>query len=573
MTDAVVVGAGVNGLVAANMLADAGWDVVVCEAAGVPGGACRSAQVTAPGFVSDLFSAFHPFAAASPALRRLDLPAHGLEWCRAPQVLAHPTPDGRCALLSMDPAHTARSLDDFAAGDGAAWRALVDRWAPLREPLLDALFGAPFPPLRAGLRLARHLGAADGLRFARFAALGVRRFAEEEFTGEGAALLFAGNAMHADLGPETVGSALLGWLLTMLGQDVGFPAPRGGAGQIPEALVNRLRERGGRLRTGAAVHAVEVCGGRARGVRLADGSVLPARRAVIADVDAVSLYRNLVGAGHLPARLLDDLTRFQWDHATIKINWALSGPIPWADPRCAQAGTVHLGGTLDDLSRTAAQLARGLVPADPFCVLGQMTTTDPTRSPPGTESAWAYLHVPQLPRGDAGGAGIAGPWNDEAVARVVERAERTVSAAAPGFAARVLARHVQSPADLQGSDAVLRGGAVHGGTAALHQQLVFRPVPGLGRPETPVTGLYLGSMSAHPGGGVHGGPGALAARAALRAAGPFGPVQRATVAALNRRLYAPSRPTAPAGPGAPTRREPPTAPSGGTARPSPGRGR
>ncbi|WP_235486646.1 NAD(P)/FAD-dependent oxidoreductase, partial [Frankia sp. AvcI1] len=300
MTDAVVVGAGVNGLVAANMLADAGWDVVVCEAAGVPGGACRSAQVTAPGFVSDLFSAFHPFAAASPALRRLDLPAQGLEWCRAPQVLAHPTPDGRCALLSMDPARTARSLDDFAAGDGAAWRTLVDRWAPLRAPLLDALFGAPFPPLRAGLRLARQLGAADGLRFARFATLGARRFAEEEFTGEGAALLFAGNAMHADLGPESVGSALLGWLLTMLGQDVGFPSPRGGAGRIPEALVARLRERGGRLRLGAAVHAVEVRGGRARGVRLADGGVLAARRAVIADVDAVSLYRNLVGAGHLP---------------------------------------------------------------------------------------------------------------------------------------------------------------------------------------------------------------------------------------------------------------------------------
>ncbi|WP_018639979.1 phytoene desaturase family protein [Parafrankia elaeagni] len=539
--DAVVVGAGVNGLVAANLLADAGWDVVVCEAQDAPGGACRSAEVAAPGFGTDLFSAFYPFAAGSPALRGLALEDHGLRWCHAPLVLAHPTADGRCALLSTDLAETTASLADFAAPDAAAWQAQADLWGRIREPLLEALLAVPFPPVRAGLRLARTLGTADALRFARFAVLPVRSFAAEEFAGAGAGLLLAGCALHTDLAPESAGSALVGWLLAMLGQDVGFPVPRGGAGRLTGALVDRLQARGGVLRTGTRVDAVTVSAGRARGVRLADGTLLAARRAVLADVDAVALYRSLVAAEHLPPRLLTDLDRFHWDSATFKINWALAGPIPWADPRVRRAGTVHLGGTLDDLTEMSAQLARGLIPADPLLVLGQMTTADPTRSPAGTESAWAYFHLPQHPRGDAGAAGgapVTGRWDAADVARLVDRVERRLEAAAPGFTALIAGRDVQSPARLEAMDPGLRGGAIGGGTAGLHQQLVFRPVPGLGRPETPIPGLYLASMSAHPGGGAHGGPGAMAARAALRDTGPAGPLRRRALAAAHRRIYA-----------------------------------
>ncbi|WP_368862433.1 phytoene desaturase family protein [Frankia sp. Mgl5] len=536
--DAVVIGAGVNGLVAANRLADAGWDVVVCEAADEPGGACRSAEVTAPGFGTDLFSAFYPFAARSPALRALDLTDHGLTWLHAPRVLAHPTPDGRCAVLSTDLDETAASLAAYAPADAAAWRAQVALWERVRDPLLEALLAAPFPPVRAGARLARALGAADMLRFARFAMLPVRRFAAEEFAGAGAGLLVAGSALHTDLAPESAGSALIGWLLAMLGQDVGFPVPRGGAGRLTAALVDRLRSRGGVVRTRAEVDAVIVTAGRARGVRLTDGTAVRARRAVLADVDAVSLYRRLVGDEHLPARLLTDLARFQWDSSTFKVNWALAGPIPWSDRRIADAGTVHLGGTMDDLTMMSAQLACGLVPADPFLVLGQMTTADPGRSPAGTQSAWAYFHLPQSPRGDAGGAGVTGRWDGDDTARLLERVERKLEAAAPGFGSLILSRDTQSPRRLEDQDAVLRGGALNGGTAALHQQLIFRPVPGLGRPETPIPGLYLASMSAHPGGGAHGGPGAMAATVALRDAGPAGPVRRRASAAAHRLIYA-----------------------------------
>lgn len=539
MADAIVIGAGVNGLVAANLLADARWDVIVCEAADEPGGACRSAEAVAPGYVTDLFSAFYPLTAASPVMRGLGLEEHGLRWSRAPSVLAHPTADGRCAVLSTDLDRTAESLASYAAADGPAWRALFDRWRTVREPLVEALVGVPFPPVRAGIRFARALGAAGTLRFARFATLPVRRFAEEEFAGDGAGLLLAGNALHTDLAPEAAGSALFGWLLTMLGQDVGYPVPTGGAGQLTAALVHRLRVRGGMVRTASPVAGVLVRDGQAQGVRLADGSTLRARRAVIADVNAVSLYRHLVAAEQLPARLLDDLARFHWDNSTFKVNWALRGPIPWSDPRCADAGTVHLGGTMDDLTLMSAQLACRTIPHDPFLVIGQMTTADPTRSPAGTESAWAYFHVPQEPRADAGGEQITGRWGPEDVARLADRAERRIERMAPGFRDRVVGRDVQSPLALQAANAALHRGALNGGTAGLHQQLMFRPVPGLGRPETPVRGLYLASMSAHPGGGVHGGPGAMAARVALRTAGTFGPVRRAAVRAAHARIYAP----------------------------------
>lgn len=512
--DAVVIGAGPNGLVAANALVDAGWDVLVLEEQDAVGGAVRTAEVTAPGFRTDLFSAFYPLAAASPVIRDLHLGDHGLVWTHAPDVLAHPLEDGRVALLRRQAADTAEGLDTWAGGDGDAWLRMVEDWRAIRDPLLDALF-TPFPPAGAALRLLRRTGAAGGLDLARLAVLPVLRLAEETFGGEGATLLLVGNALHADVPPSAPGSAVYGWLLAMLGQDVGFPVPRGGAGALAGALTARVRAGGGAVETGTRVDAVAVAGGRAVGVLTAGGERVRARHAVIADVTAPALYGDLLAAHHVPLALRRRLERFQWDHAAFKLNWALDRPVPWAAAGAGSAGTVHLGVDVPGAVDVAADLAAARVPRNPFLLFGQMTTADPTRSPVGTESAWAYTHLPH---------GL--DWGPDDVARQVERMEAAVERAAPGFGEAIRARHVQSPHDLEGADANLVGGAVNGGTAALHQQLFFRPTAGLGRPETPVEGLFLGSASAHPGGGVHGACGWNAARAALAAAGPTGPVRR-----------------------------------------------
>ncbi|MDX3310421.1 phytoene desaturase family protein [Streptomyces sp. NPDC054884] len=514
MPDAVVIGAGPNGLVAANLLADEGWSVEVLEEQPGPGGAVRHDRKVDPEFVNDLFSSFYPLAAASPVLRRLRLGDHGLRWSHAPRVLAHPLTDGSCAVLARDLDVTADSLDAFHPGDGDAWRRLHDTWIRLAPDILDALF-TPFPPLRATARLAARLRGAGGLRMARTLILPVRRLGSEEFRGEGGRLLLAGNALHADLAPEAAGSGGFGWLMSMLGQSYGFPVPVGGAGALTDALVRRLRSRGGVLRCGQRVRRVIVREGRAVGVRTAEGEAVDARRAVLADVSASALYGELVEAEHLPSQVLDDLRRFAWDFATFKVDWACDGPVPWRAAQAAKAGTVHLADGVDELTRFAAQIAMGQVPDRPFALFGQMTTADASRSPRGTEAAWAYTHLPQVVTSDAGDEGLTGAWSPREQEIMADRIERQVERFAPGFRSLIRARRILAPPTLQALDSNLYGGAINGGTAAMHQQLVFRPVPGTGRPETPVKGLYLASASAHPGGGVHGAPGSNAARAAL----------------------------------------------------------
>jgi phytoene dehydrogenase-like protein len=536
MPDAVVVGAGPNGLAAANRLVDAGWSVTVLEAASTPGGAVKSAEVTAPGFCNDLFSAFYPLAAVSPIIQGLRLEDYGLRWTHAPTVVAHPMPDGRAVVLSRDREVTAASVDQFHSGDGDAWLEMVAEFERIKDPLLAALF-RPFPPAMPALGLLRRLGAAGLLRFARFATLPLRRWVDEEFGGPGAAALLGGNALHSDLGPEAAGSAVFGWLLSMLGQTVGFPVPVGGAGRLAEAMAARATSRGAVITCDAAVDQILVRDGRTVGVRTTDGREVDASRAVIAAVDAPQLFNDLIGPDHLPDRLQRDLDHFQWDNATLKVDWALDAPIPWAVDGCAQAGTLHLGGDLDALSRYAGHLALGEVPEAPYAVVGQMTTTDATRSPAGTESAWAYTHLPQRVRGDAGGDGITGSWDEREVDLVVGRLEAQMERNAPGFSRHIVSRHVFGPWDLQRSDRSLWRGALNGGSAAVHQQLFWRPVPGLGRPETPVTGLYLGSASAHPGGAVHGACGAIAATTALRDSGVIGPLRTAVNRSLLRRIY------------------------------------
>jgi phytoene dehydrogenase-like protein len=526
--DAIVIGAGHNGLVAANLLADAGWTVVVCEATSHTGGAVRSAEVTAPGYLSDLFSAFYPMSAASPVLSGLDLGSYGLQWSHAPAVLAHVFPDDRCALLSRDLQVTAESAESFHAGDGDAMVGLIRQWEGLEKGVLEALF-KPFPPVMPAQRLARQIGVGELLRLARLAALPVRRFGDENFRGEGGPMLFAGNALHADLSPDGAGSALYGWLLTMLGSTHGYPVPVGGAGRLADALVTRLLARGGVIRRDAPVREVRLSGGVATGVTLASGEVIDARRAVLADVPAPTLFQDLVGESHLPARMVEDLERFEWDTSTLKIDWALSSKIPWTARDAAKAGTVHLGVDMDGLTDYAADLATRRAPKHPFVLFGQMTTSDPTRSPEGTESCWAYTHLPRALAESA-----------DCVAEQVERVTALLEHHAPGFGASIVGRSVQSPATLEQQNPALVGGAINGGTSQLHQQLVFRPVPGLGGASTPIDRLFLAGSSAHPGGGVHGGPGSNAALAALARNGVLGGTRRRVTKALLDRVYVPS---------------------------------
>jgi phytoene dehydrogenase-like protein len=392
---------------------------------------------------------------------------------------------------------------EFAAGDADAWHTEYERWLRIRDDVLDAIF-TPFPPVRAAARLARKLGPAELLRFARMAVLPVRTLTGERFAGDGARALFTGNAMHTDLGPDNAGSGMFGWLLTMLGQESGFPVPEGGARKITEALVHRLSTRDARVNCGRPITSVVVANGQALGVRDAEGQLVRARRAVLADVPAPVLYRDLVGETHLPARLVADLDNFVWDDATVKVDWALSGPIPWQAPGVGGAGTVHLGADVNGLSGVANDLACGRVPRNPFLLLGQMTTADPSRSPKGTEAVWAYTHVP---RGET--------WSESRLKRRAERIEQTIEEQAPGFRSLIVGRSIAGPAELEAHNPSLVEGAVNAGTSAIHQQLVFRPVPGLGRTDTVIDRLYLSGASAHPGGGVHGGPGANAAKAAL----------------------------------------------------------
>jgi phytoene dehydrogenase-like protein len=515
VADAVVVGAGPNGLVAANMLADRGWDVVVCEEQPTPGGAVRSGEVTEPGFVHDLYSAFYPLTPSSSYIAPLELESWGLRWLRAQAVVAHPHPDGRCALLSTDVEETCASLENFAPGDGKAWRKLYELWRQAGPAVLAGIL-TPLPPIRPGVTLLRRLGLAGLADFGRFALLPARRMTEERFRGDGGGWLIAGNALHADLTPDSAGGGLFGWLLCGLGQQHGYPVAEGGAGEITAALVRRLRSRGGVLHTDCPIERIEVRGGRATAALAADGRRFEARRAVLADCGAPALFLDMLPEDAVPRRVRESLRDYQYDNSTFKVNWSLDAPIPWSSEQARRASTVHVAEGIPGLTRASVQLAEREIPDRPFLVLGQYSMVDPTRSPAGTETAWAYTHVPQEPVRDAVGA-LHGDWRDGAQAgSFADRMEEEVERLAPGFRKLIRARHLQTPVDLQGSNRNLVGGAINGGTAQLHQQAIFRPYPGMGRPTTPVPGLYLASASAHPGGGLHGGAGGNAATAALR---------------------------------------------------------
>jgi phytoene dehydrogenase-like protein len=465
--DAVVVGSGPNGLAAAVTLAEAGLSVLVRERSDGVGGGARTLPLTLPGFLHDRCSAIHPLAAASPLFRRLDLTARGVRWVDPPAALAHPFDDGTAALLLRSTADTGELLGP----DRRAWPALFQPLAREFDALVDETLGAPIHLPRHPLLLAR---------FGLSALLPARALAEGRFRGVRARALFAGLAAHAMLPLERSPSAAFGLVLGAAAHAVGWPFPAGGAQRITDALASLVRDRGGVIETGMDVRAL---------------SELPPARLVFLDLTPRQVLR-LAGDG-LPARYRRALARFRYGPGAFKVDYALAAPIPWRAPDCARAGTIHLGGTLDEIAAAERAVALGEMPERPFVLVGQHTPFDPSRAPEGRHTAWAYCHVPHAWSGDA----------SDALERQLERF-------APGFREVVLARSARGPAQLERDNPNLVGGDVGAGENSL-VQTVFRPAARAVPWSTPIRGLYLCSASTPPGGGVHGMCGWHAARAAL----------------------------------------------------------
>ncbi len=499
MPDAVVIGAGPNGLAAAIRLAEAGRSVVLCEAADAPGGAVKSAALTEPGFVHDVFSSVYPAGIASPVFERMPLERFGLEWVHPEACAASPLPGGRAAVLFRSLEDTAASLNALHPGDGDAWvdfaQPFVDGWQEVRDTML-----AGFPPVAGPLKLLGRRGPVRLLQFARLLPESSASLGRRLFGGTEARAWLHAAAMHGDAPPTAPGSAIAGFYLNMLGHAVGWPSPKGGAGRLTDALVAYFEELGGELRLSAPVTAIETIGDQVSAVVIAGEERIPART-VVADVMPHALI-DLTG-GALRGVYRSMLKRYRYGGSTLKVDWALDGPIPWENEDVRRAGTIHVAGDEAELL-DAVTTSHSRLPERPFLLGGQQTVADPSRAPEGKHTAWAYTHGPPLAR-DL-------DWDAH-----VERVEAQIERFAPGFRDRIIARHVLDPRALEALNANLVAGDVGGGSYAL-RQVVFRPVPKLTPYATPINGLFLGSAATFPGGAVHGVPGDAAARAALRSA-------------------------------------------------------
>jgi phytoene dehydrogenase-like protein len=465
--DAVVVGSGPNGLAAGIALAEAGRSVTVLEGTDRLGGGCRSEEMTLPGFVHDPCSTVHSLALASPFLSTLPLAGHGLELVHPSAPLAHPLDDGSAVMLERSVDETARGL----GADAAAYRRLFGPLVLSADELFSQILG-PVRPRRHPLVMARF--GAGALR----SATGLAR---SRFAGERARALIAGCAAHSMLSLTTPASAAFGIVLAVAAHRVGWPVARGGSQRLVDALASQLRALGGEIQTGRWVESLDEIKGP---------------EAVLLDMSPRQLLR-LAGA-RLPTGYGRRLGRYRYGPGVFKLDWALDAPIPWSAPEVFRGGTVHLGGTLDEIAASEEAAVRGRHSDRPYVLLVQPTLFDPTRAPEGKHTAWAYCHVPH------------GSTRD-----MTEAIESQVERFAPGFRDLILGRSVMDSAEVERRNPNYVGGDINGGVQDL-RQLFTRPVPRLDPYSTPLRGLYLCSSSTPPGGGVHGMCGYYAARSALR---------------------------------------------------------
>jgi phytoene dehydrogenase-like protein len=466
--DAVVVGSGPNGLAAAITLARAGCSVLVLEGNETIGGGMRSSELTRPGFLHDVCSAVHPLAAGSPFFKSLPLHRFGLEWIQPSIPLAHPMEEGEAAFLQRNLDSTAESLGLDGAAYGDLFQPLVDNWDALATEFLQPVLHWP----SHALALARF--GCRALQPAHF-------LARTQFKGAAARALFGGIAAHSFLRLEEFASAAFGLVLGAAGHAVGWPIPRGGSQAIANALASYLRELGGEIETGRPIDSL---------------SELPKHRALLLDVSAWQFAR-IAGAG-LSSNYRRQLARFKHAPGVFKVDYALSAPIPWRNPQCADAGTVHVAGTLSEVAHAEREVACGEHPERPFVLVAQQSLFDTSRAPAGQHTLWAYCHVPFGSESD-----------------LSERIEAQIERFAPGFRDCILERHKLSAADLARSNRNIEGGDISGG-ANNFWQLLARPILSTQPYRTPLPGVYLCSSSTPPGGGVHGMCGFHAAMLALR---------------------------------------------------------
>lgn len=463
--DAIVVGSGPNGLAAAIVLARAGIGVRVLEAHAVPGGAARSAELTLPGFVHDLGSAVHPLAVSSPFFNSLPLAQNGLEWIFPPAALAHPFEDGSAVVVERGVAETAQQLGADAHAYRRMFEPLARNWENLCEDLLRPVHWPARPFLLAGFGIQAIWPSAS--------------LARRRFRGPRARALFAGLAAHSILPLTSPMSSAFALMLGAAAHGAGWPLPKGGAGKITEALARYLQELGGVVETGITVKKLETFDGH-RPVLL---DITPRQLLEIASRRLQPSYR---------ARLL----RYRYGPGVFKVDWALSDPVPWRASECLRAGTVHLGGSIEEIQQSESAVWRGKMSSHPFVLLSQPTLFDATRAPRSKHILWGYCHVPHA-------------WPGSALEAIEAQIERF----APGFRDCVLARSAMGPAQMEGWNSNLIGGDINGG-AFSGLQLFLRPTRRLY--STSLPGVYLCSSSTPPGGGVHGMCGYWAARRALR---------------------------------------------------------
>jgi phytoene dehydrogenase-like protein len=509
--DAVVVGSGINSLACAALLARGGWSVLVLEREDELGGAVRTAELTEPGYLHDVFSAWHPLWVGGAAHAELgaELAERGLEYLNTDLPTATLFPDGEAAFLL-------RSTEANAQELGPEWPGVVESFAANA----DLAFGVLGTELwsRDGLKLAlrayRRLGRRGLVEFAGTVLASSRDWLTSTFASERAHGLLAPWVLHTGLGPDAAGSGFMTQVIGFAVQEGGMPIPRGGGARLVDALVRLVTDHGGACETGRDVERILVSTGRARGVRLAGGEEVRARRAVIANVTPTQLYGRLL-EGH------EELgRRFRYGRSEMQIHFALAEPPRWeGDERLGRTAIVHLTPGLDGVSRAVNEAERGLLPAEATVVVGQPLTMDPTRAPDGAGLLWIQLQeLPWYVKGDAAGELDPGDgtWTEELRERYADRIQARIARHVPNLESSIRKRVVLSPADLQAANVNLHHGDPYSGSLALDQNLLWRPLPSRPGHSTPIKGLWQIGASTHPGPGLGAGSGTLVANRLLR---------------------------------------------------------